>query len=167
MIKNLVRGLPALALTALPLLASVPPVHAAARAPLVPSAPVAKAAEFFQISTALNAKCLASNGDNVEVQTCRGTGNQLWYWEGGKLRNVAELHCLDVRNGELNAAVQVVGDCHGLANQRWRKEGDWLRTEVNNQCLSIQNNGDPNEHAGINVRNCGPNAWQYWRMPAS
>lgn len=40
-----------------------------------------------------------------------------------------------------------------------------MRTEVNNQCLSIQNNGDPSERAKINVRNCGPNAWQFWRLP--
>ncbi|MET9961790.1 ricin-type beta-trefoil lectin domain protein [Streptomyces sp. NPDC006326] len=152
MIKHLLRGLPALALAVLPLLTTAPPAHAATT---------------FEIVTALNAKCLASNGDNVEVQTCRGTGNQLWYWDGNKLRNLAELHCLDVRNGEVDAAAQVVGDCHGLPNQRWRTEGEWLRTEVNNQCLSIQNNGDPSEHAGVNVRNCGPFAWQYWRLRAN
>jgi hypothetical protein len=124
-----------------------------------------KAAQLFQITPSMNGKCLASNGDNVEVQTCRGTGNQFWYWEGRKLVNVAELHCLDVRNGEVNAPVQVVGDCHGLANQRWSKEGSWLRTDVNSQCLSIQNNGDPSEHAGINIRNCGANDWQFWNLP--
>ncbi|MFE6845410.1 RICIN domain-containing protein [Streptomyces sp. NPDC057686] len=79
------------------------------------------------------------------------------------MRNLAELHCLDVRNGELDAAAQAVGDCHGLANQRWTRDGQWLRTEVNSQCLSIQNNGDPSEHAGINVRNCGNVAWQFWK----
>ncbi|SEQ68609.1 Ricin-type beta-trefoil lectin domain-containing protein [Streptomyces sp. yr375] len=154
MIKNLTRGLTALTMTALTTL------------PVLGAAPSAAVPPSFQIMTALNSKCLASNGDNVEVQTCnRGTGNQLWFWEAGKLVNVAEFHCLDVRNGELNAPAQVVGDCHGLANQRWKKEGEWLRTEVNNQCLSIQNNGDPSEHAGINLRNCGPNAWQFWRLP--
>ncbi|MEU5806531.1 ricin-type beta-trefoil lectin domain protein [Streptomyces sp. NPDC047718] len=151
MIKNLLRGLPALVLAGLPLLVTAPPAHAA---------------NTFRIVTALNAKCLASNGDNVEVQTCRGTGNQLWYWDAGKLRNLAELHCLDVRNGEVDAAAQAVGDCHGLPNQQWRTDGAWLRTQVNNQCLSIQDSGDPNEHAGVNLRNCGPYAWQHWRFEA-
>ncbi|MFK0158291.1 RICIN domain-containing protein [Streptomyces sp. NPDC090499] len=156
MIKHLERGIAVLALTAVPLLVSALPVQATA----VP--------QYFQITTHLNGKCLASNGDNVEVQTCNaGTGNQLWYWSGKKLVNGAEQHCLDVRNGEVNAAAQVVGDCHGLANQRWYKDGNWLRTEVNNQCLSIQNSGDPSEHAGINLRNCGPYAWQYWNLPAA
>ncbi|WP_217552301.1 RICIN domain-containing protein [Streptomyces sp. GbtcB6] len=156
MIKHLEHGLTALALTAVPLLVTALPVQATA----VP--------QYFQISTHLNGKCLASNGDNVEVQTCNaGTGNQLWYWSGRKLVNSAEQHCLDVKNGEVNAAAQVVGDCHGLANQRWYKDGNWLRTEVNNQCLSIQNSGDPSEHAGINLRNCGPYAWQYWNLPSA
>ncbi|MFD4502408.1 RICIN domain-containing protein [Streptomyces sp. NPDC058457] len=124
--------------------------------------------QYFQITTHLNGKCLASNGDNVEVQTCNaGTGNQLWYRSGKKLVNGAEQHCLDVRNGEVNAAAQVVGDCHGLANQRWYKDGNRLRTEVDNQCLSIQNSGDPSEHAGINLRNCDPYAWQYWNLPGA
>ncbi|MER7838237.1 RICIN domain-containing protein [Streptomyces sp. NPDC096040] len=159
MIKPLERGLTALALTALPLLFSTLPIHMGA--PSVTAVP-----QYFQITTQLNGKCLATNGDNVEVQTCNdGTGNQLWYWAGKKLVNGAEQHCLDVRNGEVNAAAQVVGDCHGLADQRWYKDGSWLRTDVNNQCLSIQNNGDQREHAGINLRNCGSNTWQWWTLP--
>ncbi|MFF5305851.1 RICIN domain-containing protein [Streptomyces sp. NPDC013161] len=156
MIKHLERVVTALALTALPLLAGTAPVEASAGVP-----------QYFQITTHLNGKCLATNGDNVEVQRCNdGTGNQLWYWRNGKvLVNGAEQHCLDVKNGEVDAAAQAVGDCHGLANQRWRKDGNWLRTEVNNQCLSIQNNGDQSEHAGINVRNCGSNTWQWWNIP--
>nr|WSW41759.1 RICIN domain-containing protein [Streptomyces sp. NBC_01001] len=140
-------------LAALPVLAMAPTAHAAGSA----------ARETFEFHSLLNDKCLATNGDNVEVQTCHGTGNQLWFWEGKVLRNLAELHCLDVRSGELDAAAQAVGDCHGPANQRWTREGQWLRTEVNNQCLSIQNYGDPSEHAGINVRNCGNVAWQFWK----
>ncbi|MFD4598332.1 RICIN domain-containing protein [Streptomyces sp. NPDC058464] len=102
---------------------------------------------------------------------CRGTSRSprtsTANRSGKKLVNGAEQHCLDVRNGEVNAAAQVVGDCHGLANQRWYKDGNWLRTEVDNQCLSIQNSGDPSEHAGVNLRNCGPYAWQYWNLPAA
>jgi len=159
MIKNLERGITALALTALPLLATTPPADA--------TAPTARIPQYFQITSSMNGKCLASNGDNVEVQSCNeGTGNQLWYWRSGKvLVNGAEKHCLDVRNGEVNAPAQVVGDCHGQANQRWYKEGNWLRTEVNYQCLSIQNHGDPSEHAGINLRDCGRNPWQFWNLP--
>ncbi|MEU1406360.1 RICIN domain-containing protein [Streptomyces sp. NPDC005728] len=161
MIKHMERGITALALASLPLLATSLPVQAAASAARIP--------QYFQITSAMNGKCLASNGDNVEVQSCNGNGSQLWYWEGKKLVNGAEKHCLDVRNGEVNAPAQVVGDCHGLANQRWNKDArtDTARlvTEVNNQCLSIQNSGDPSEHAGINVRNCGNNTWQYWTLP--
>ncbi|MEU1108188.1 RICIN domain-containing protein [Streptomyces sp. NPDC005866] len=159
MIKHMGRGLTGIALTALPLLVTAPAGHAA-----VPAAP---APEAFKITTQLNGKCLAANGDNVEVQACsaRPVGNQLWYWEDKKLVNRAESHCLDVRNGELNAPAQLVGDCHGLADQRWVKDGGWLRTDVSNQCLSIQNNGDQREHAGINLRDCGSNTWQWWTLP--
>ncbi|WP_329381341.1 RICIN domain-containing protein [Streptomyces sp. NBC_01351] len=126
----------------------------------------AGAADFFEIHTDLDGRCLTSNGDNVEVRNCAGgVGSQLWFWEGRKLRNLAERHCLDVRNGELNAAAQVVGDCHGQANQRWDVVGRQLATQVNNQCLSIQNAGDPSQGAGINVRNCTGAAWQRWDVP--
>ncbi|MEV0320943.1 RICIN domain-containing protein [Streptomyces sp. NPDC050658] len=151
--KNLVRGLTASVFAVLPLLlATSPSGHAAAAAD-------------FEIHSGLHGKCLASNGDNVEMQTCRGTGNQLWFWQGNTLRNRAELHCLDVRNGEVDAAVQVVGDCHGQANQRWDVANSRLVTQVNNQCLSIQENGDPSEHAGVNVRDCEDVAWQRWDAP--
>ncbi|WP_150493053.1 RICIN domain-containing protein [Streptomyces kanamyceticus] len=163
MTKNLMRGTAALAFAALPLLATSQSGYAADHAPEHASAAGPRA--DFDIRSALHDKCLATNGDNVEVQTCRGTGNQLWFWEGGKLRNRAELHCLDVRNGEIDAPAQAVGDCHGLANQQWKLEGSWLRSGVNRQCLSIQENGDPSEHAGINVRDCANVAWQFWKMP--
>ncbi|WP_159046093.1 RICIN domain-containing protein [Streptomyces sp. WM6372] len=164
MIKNLMRALPALALTALPLLTAAPSSQAAggSHSPL----PAVSRAGDFEIRSGLHGKCLASNEDNVEVQNCRGTGSQLWFWQGRTLRNRAELHCLDVRNGEPDAPAQVVGDCHGQANQRWDVANSHLITQVNGQCLSIQNNGDPSEHAGINVRNCAEVAWQRWDVPA-
>ncbi|MEU9452952.1 RICIN domain-containing protein [Streptomyces sp. NPDC048277] len=156
MTKHLERGLTALALTALPLLATAPPVHAAA----VP--------RYFQIGSQLNGKCLASDGDDVEVRTCgAGASDQLWYWSDKKLVNAAEEHCLDVRKGKADAAAQVFADCHGRANQRWYKEGSWLRTEATGQCLSIQNKGDEREHAGLDLRACGTHTWQWWSLPAS
>ncbi|MET9297125.1 ricin-type beta-trefoil lectin domain protein [Streptomyces sp. NPDC003077] len=126
------------------------------------------AIEAFAITSDMHGKCLATNGDNVEMQTCRGTGNQLWFREGDKLVNRAERHCLDVRNGELDAPAQAVGDCHGLANQRWNwglPDDHRIITQVNNQCLSIQNEGEGRDGAGINLRDCRPGfgvAWQKW-----
>ncbi|MFJ2768798.1 RICIN domain-containing protein [Streptomyces sp. NPDC087300] len=158
MTKNLMRGMAALVFAALPLLATTQSGYAAEHAPAL------SARDTFDIRSGLHDKCLATNGDNVEVQTCRGTGNQLWFWEDGKLRNLAELHCLDVRNGEIDAAVQAVGDCHGLPNQQWKQDGSWLRTDVNRQCLSIQGRGDSSEHAGVNVRDCENAAWQFWKL---
>ncbi|MFD7975416.1 RICIN domain-containing protein [Streptomyces sp. NPDC059071] len=125
----------------------------------------AGAADYFEIRTDQDGRCLTSNGDNVEVRSCAGVGSQLWFWEGHKLRNLAERHCLDVRNGELNAPAQVVGDCHGQANQRWDVVNRQLVTQVNNQCLSIQYAGDPSQGAGINLRNCTGAAWQRWDVP--
>ncbi|MEU3482034.1 ricin-type beta-trefoil lectin domain protein [Streptomyces sp. NPDC033753] len=126
----------------------------------------AGAADFFEIHTDLDGRCLTSNGDNVEVRNCAGrVGSQLWFREGHKLRNLAARHCLDVRNGELNAPAQAVGDYHGQANQRWDVVGRQLVTQVNNQCLSIQNAGDPGQGAGINLRNCTGAAWQRCDAP--
>lgn len=107
------RGTAALALAALPLLATSQSGYAAA------AGPTATVAADFEIHSGPHGKCLATNGDDVEVQNFRGTGNQLWFWQGRTLRNRAELHCLDVRNGEVDAPAQAVGDCHGQANQRW------------------------------------------------
>ncbi|MFJ3926269.1 RICIN domain-containing protein [Streptomyces sp. NPDC090022] len=117
-IKNWMRAPPALTLTVLPLLTAARASPAANSGPSFPPTALSRAGDF-EIHSGLHGKCLASNGDNVEVQACRGTGNQLWCWHGRTLRNRAELHCLDVRNGEPNAPAQAVGDCHGQANQRW------------------------------------------------
>ncbi|MBP2478347.1 hypothetical protein JOF53_007219 [Crossiella equi] len=129
-------------------------------------AAAAEQAGIFTIRSNMHGKCLAANGENVEVQSCAGgfAGNQLWRWDGRKLRNLDRAKCLDVKHGEINAPVQLVGDCHGNANQRWLFDGALLRTDVNGQVLSIQGNGDPSEHAGINMRNPGVgNLWQQWR----
>ncbi|SHG80734.1 RICIN domain-containing protein [Streptoalloteichus hindustanus] len=126
------------------------------------AAPSASAADFFEIRSDLHNKCLTTNGDNVEMRTCDGTGRQVWFWDGPKLRNLAERHCLDVKHGQINAAVQAVGDCHGNANQRWSFQGRRIHTDVNGQVLSIQNNGDTRDGAGINMRNYVGGAWQHW-----
>ncbi|MCP2259821.1 Ricin-type beta-trefoil lectin domain-containing protein [Streptoalloteichus tenebrarius] len=122
----------------------------------------ASAATFFEIRSDLHHKCLTTNGDNVEMRTCDGTGRQLWTWDGRKLRNLAARHCLDVRHGEINAPAQAVGDCHGNANQRWYFVNRELHTDVNGQVLSIQNHGDPWDGAGINMRDHVNGAWQHW-----
>lgn len=67
---------------------------------------VVSARDFIEIRSDMQDKCLATNGDNVEMQTCGRRGNQLWFWNGRTLVNAAENHCLDVRNGEINAPAQ-------------------------------------------------------------
>ncbi|GGR32819.1 RICIN domain-containing protein [Streptomyces netropsis] len=126
----------------------------------------ASARDFIEIRSDMHDKCLSSNGDNVEMQTCRQHGNQFWFWDGRKLVNAAENHCLDVRNGEINAPAQAVGDCHGNANQRWSHNPNTreLISDVNPQCLSIQNEGERRDGAGINMRNCTRANWQTWRI---
>ncbi|SNX62810.1 ricin-type beta-trefoil lectin protein [Streptomyces sp. TLI_55] len=150
MIKHLKYGLAALALAVVPVIANAPASHAA---------------DTFRILSRFSDRCLTANGDNVEVAACssRPISSQDWYWEGAKLVNYAEGKCLDVRNGELDAPAQLVGDCHGQANQRWSWYGEQLRTDVNYQCLSIQDRGSWDPHAGVNLRNCEDTAtWQRW-----
>ncbi|MFI9307355.1 RICIN domain-containing protein [Streptomyces triculaminicus] len=126
----------------------------------------ASARDFIEIRSDMHDKCLATNGDNVEMQTCGRRGNQLWFWNGRTLVNAAENHCLDVRNGEINAPAQAVGDCHGNANQRWTHNVNTreLVPDVNPQCLSIQNNGERRDGAGINMRQCTRANWQTWHI---
>jgi len=163
MIKHLKYGLTALALTVLPVLANAPASHATTASS--GSSAARAAVTTFRVVSRFSNRCLTANGDNVEVAECgsRPVAGQDWYWEGTKLVNYAEAKCLDVRNGELDAPAQLVGDCHGQANQRWQWHGEQLRTDVNYQCLSIQNRGDWSAHAGINLRNCEDTAtWQRW-----
>lgn len=116
--------------------------------PLTVAGPAA-ARTTFEIRSDMHDKCLSSNGDNAEMQTCNDNG-----------------HCLDVRNGEPDAPAQVVGDCHGNANQRWNHDiaSRELVSDENPQCLSIQNNGERRDGAGINMRNCRHADWQMWHF---
>lgn len=133
----------------------------------------AQAAPFpssFQIQSLHNGLCLAvDGGENVRVETCDPSGlraNQVFKMVGEQIRSRLNGRCLDVKHGQVDAAVQAIGDCHNHANQRWQwTDGDstqsaHIRTLSTLQVMSIENGGGSR---GINMRNVANANWQRWK----
>ncbi|KAB7834252.1 RICIN domain-containing protein [Streptomyces mobaraensis NBRC 13819 = DSM 40847] len=133
----------------------------AAAVPVLAATP-ASALDAFEIRNDRSGKCLTVNGDNVEIRTCGNGSSQWWMWDGKKLRSLANMHCLDVRNGGINEAVQAVGDCHGNANQRWFFWNRELHTDLNGQIAQVQRADDTWDGAGINMHDPNGGSWQHW-----
>lgn len=98
---------------------------------LAPSSPAQATPSTFQLHNSYNGKCVDAdknmvthNGTRLQLWDCHSGFNQLWYSEGGTIRNLASGRCLDAdtQTSEMNGTRVRLWDCSGTVQQQWRFE---------------------------------------------
>jgi glucosylceramidase len=107
----------------------------------------------------------ATNGTQVQLFTCNGSGAQQWtVGTDGTLRALGK--CLDVSGAATANGTKVqIWDCNGTAAQSWSYTGGQLVNTNSGRCLDATGvssaDGTP-----LQIWDCGGGANQKWTLPA-
>ncbi|WIN00324.1 RICIN domain-containing protein [Actinoplanes oblitus] len=107
------------------------------------AAPAQAGPTFYTVHSGFNGRCLDFDNANlgnkarVQLRSCNGKPQQLWYWSGTNLVNAYHSKCLDAPREfiwDRGAQLQMY-DCLGWENAQWRREGSTLRNGYNGWCM--------------------------------
>jgi hypothetical protein len=116
---------------------------------------------YGPIKSERNGMCVQNNdGHHATMQTCSGSSNQQWYFDGsGLLRSSRDNRCL---NQHTSSDDVYVSDCHGHDYQKWHVDpSGLLGTEYDDKCLYTEYNG-----GDVHVKTCDDGSQsQRWETP--
>ncbi|MFC4590023.1 ThuA domain-containing protein [Sphaerisporangium corydalis] len=118
----------------------------------------------------LAGKCLdvagaaTTDGTQVQLYGCNGTGAQTWTVTGQVLKALGK--CLDVAGGATANGTKVqIWTCNGSAAQNWAAQSDGtLRNPQSGRCLDVTG-ASTADATPVAIRDCGTGAGQKWTLP--
>jgi hypothetical protein len=104
----------------------------------------------------------ASNGNQLDLFDCNGTGAQAWTYVNGTVQALGK--CLDVRGASTDDRTPVqVFDCNGTAAQQWTYDPQTGELKTLGKCLDASGGGTGNGTPLI-LYTCKNSSNQQWRV---